>query len=60
MSDSQTKAVYWGTGRRKAAIARVRLIPGQGEITVNGRPGDIYFNQVANYLQSIKAPLETL
>jgi len=60
MSDSQTKAVYWGTGRRKAAIARVRLIPGQGEITVNGRPGDIYFNQVANYLQSIKAPIETL
>lgn len=60
MSDSQTKAVYWGTGRRKSAIARVRLVPGQGEITVNGRPGNIYFNQVANYLQSIKAPLETL
>jgi small subunit ribosomal protein S9 len=60
MSDSQTKAVYWGTGRRKAAIARVRLVPGQGEITVNGRPGAVYFNQVANYLQSIKAPLETL
>src|ERR1700683_5478320 len=28
---------YYGTGRRKSACARVRLIPGQGEITVNGR-----------------------
>ena len=28
---------YSGTGRRKTACARVRLIPGQGEVTVNGR-----------------------
>jgi len=28
---------YYGTGRRKTACARVRLIPGQGEITVNGQ-----------------------
>jgi len=27
---------YYGTGRRKSACARVRLVPGQGEITVNG------------------------
>lgn len=29
---------YYGTGRRKAAIARVRLYPGDGAITVNGKP----------------------
>ena len=30
-------AFYSGTGRRKTAIARVRLLPGEGEIVVNGR-----------------------
>ena len=54
------KAVYWGTGRRKSSIASVRLIPGSGTITVNGKPGNIYFNRIANYLQAVKAPLETL
>ena len=34
---------YWGTGRRKSAIARVRLIPGgTGAITINGRSIDEY------------------
>lgn len=28
---------YYGTGRRKSACARVRLVPGQGDITINGR-----------------------
>src|SRR4029078_966692 len=32
-----TQAFYSGTGRRKTAIARVRLLPGEGEIIVNGR-----------------------
>ncbi|YAI83004.1 MAG: 30S ribosomal protein S9 [cyanobacterium endosymbiont of Rhopalodia sterrenbergii] len=57
---SEDKVVYWGTGRRKSAIARVRLVPGSGELTINGRPGNIYFNRIASYIQSIKAPLETL
>jgi small subunit ribosomal protein S9 len=30
-------AFFYGTGRRKTAIARVRLLPGEGEIVVNGR-----------------------
>lgn len=58
--DSSNKVVYWGTGRRKEAIARVRLVPGPGEVVVNGKPGEIYFNRIANYIQSLKAPLETL
>ena len=34
---------YLGTGRRKTAVARVRLAAGSGKITVNGRPFENYF-----------------
>jgi small subunit ribosomal protein S9 len=34
---------YLGTGRRKTAVARVRLANGSGKVTVNGRPFDVYF-----------------
>lgn len=34
---------YYGTGRRKTSVARVRLVPGEGSIVVNGRPLDQYF-----------------
>ena len=34
---------FYGTGRRKSSIARVRLYPGSGAITVNGRDVDDYF-----------------
>lgn len=34
---------FLGTGRRKTAVARVRLAPGAGKITVNGRPIENYF-----------------
>lgn len=36
-------AAFAGTGRRKNAIARVRLLPGQGKIVVNDRPYEEYF-----------------
>ena len=40
------KLQFWGTGRRKKAIARVRLIPaGTGSIVINDRPLDDYFPQ---------------
>jgi len=35
----------WGTGKRKTSVARVRLSPGQGEVTVNGRTLDAYFGR---------------
>jgi len=38
-------ATYWGTGRRKEAVARVRLIPGTGKVTVNGREAVEYFGR---------------
>ena len=34
---------FFGTGRRKKSVARVRLIPGKGEITINKRTIDDYF-----------------
>ena len=37
-----TNYVY-GTGRRKTAVARVRLLPGDGSIVVNGKPSGEYF-----------------
>ena len=35
--------LFYGTGRRKKSIARVRVVPGKGEITVNNRTLDDYF-----------------
>ena len=37
------KEQYYGTGRRKSSVARVRLIPGNGNVTINGRDIDDYF-----------------
>jgi len=54
------RAMYWGTGRRKSSVARVRLVPGSGQLTVNDKPGDLYFQFNANYISVTKAPLETL
>jgi small subunit ribosomal protein S9 len=34
---------YYGTGRRKHSVARVRLVPGDGQIVINNRPLDEYF-----------------
>jgi small subunit ribosomal protein S9 len=34
---------YYGTGRRKSSIARVFMRPGTGNMTVNGKPYDVYF-----------------
>ena len=44
---AENTAVYTGTGRRKNAVARVRLVPGSGKITVNKRDGEQYFGRQA-------------
>ncbi|MBD2576171.1 30S ribosomal protein S9 [Oscillatoria sp. FACHB-1406] len=59
-AESQNKVIYWGTGRRKSSVARVRLVPGNGQLIVNERQGDDYFNRNPSYLAAAKAPLETL
>ncbi len=42
-ANAKKKIQYWGTGRRKKAIARVRLVPGSGAIVINNRSMDEYF-----------------
>lgn len=37
------KVQYFGTGRRKQSVARVRLVPGEGKIIINDREIDDYF-----------------
>jgi small subunit ribosomal protein S9 len=53
------EALYRGTGRRKTAVARVRLLPGDGKITVNGRDYKEYFPRPA-YQRVVAGPLELL
>ena len=40
---TSAKPYFYGTGRRKKSVARVRLYPGTGAITINGRDVDQYF-----------------
>src|SRR5207245_1929957 len=47
---------YYGTGRRKSAIARVYLRPGSGDFKVNGRPFEQYF-VTESQRASAKVPL---
>lgn len=52
---------YYGMGRRKTAVARVRLFPtGEGNIIVNGRPAQTYFGQLASHMSTIASPLRLL
>ncbi len=48
---------YYGLGRRKTAVARVRLYPGTGQIIINGRPADQYFGNRLLYHAMITEPL---
>lgn len=43
MSDAKSSVLARATGRRKTAVARVRLLGGQGLVRVNGKPADEYF-----------------
>ncbi|NET09734.1 MAG: 30S ribosomal protein S9 [Symploca sp. SIO2B6] len=54
------QVMYWGTGRRKSSVARVRLVPGSGQLVINGREGEQYLQYNPGYLTAAKAPLETL
>jgi small subunit ribosomal protein S9 len=47
---------YYGTGRRKTAVARVRLYPGTGTIIINGRPFLEVFNRPV-YQAIVRQPL---
>jgi small subunit ribosomal protein S9 len=59
---AENKAVYYGTGRRKTAVARVRLVPGTGTYTINGRPAADYLGreQLVSYIEQPFKATETL
>jgi len=49
-----------GIGRRKRAVARVFLVPGEGNIVINKVPGEKYLQYNVTYLNTIWAPLKEL
>jgi small subunit ribosomal protein S9 len=49
---------YYGTGRRKSATARVRLVPGTGQISVNGRPLNDYVGGRAGFDKKVMVPFQ--
>ncbi|MBM6953874.1 30S ribosomal protein S9 [Enorma phocaeensis] len=54
---AENTVVYQGTGRRKNAVARVRLVPGTGKVTVNKRDAAEYFGR-QNLLDMALAPFK--
>ena len=48
---------YYGTGRRKSAVARVFLKPGKGQFVVNGKPVDQFFGRETGRMV-VRQPLE--
>ncbi len=57
MTTADGKQKFYGTGRRKEAIARVYIQMGSGQFTVNGRPVNDYFKNVA-WLNTALSPLK--
>ena len=53
----ESKPYYYGTGRRKSSVARVRVYQGTGKITINGRDIDDYFGLETLKL-IVRQPLE--
>lgn len=56
-TQSGPKTYVWGVGRRKTAVARVRIAPGTGKIEINGRTLNEYFTGERNR-KAIFGPLE--
>jgi small subunit ribosomal protein S9 len=53
----QLQQYTWAVGRRKTAIARVRLAPGTGNWTINGKPVEDYFS-IESHRTTIQQPLK--
>jgi small subunit ribosomal protein S9 len=51
---------HYGLGRRKSATARVRLIKGKGNITINDQPADAYFGTSKYLLDKLNQPFTLL
>jgi small subunit ribosomal protein S9 len=57
MINATAPAVPKGTGRRKRAVVRVRLMPGTGDITINDKKAEQYFGR-ATLMQIVRQPFE--
>lgn len=53
------RALYYGTGRRKTSVARVRVVPGDGNITVNGKDYTGFFPRPTHQISVLK-PMKLL
>jgi small subunit ribosomal protein S9 len=58
--NESSRVVYRGTGRRKTSVARVRLVPGDGQVTINKKSANDYFQYNPSHLAKLKSPMETL
>jgi small subunit ribosomal protein S9 len=54
---ADAKQAIWGTGRRKTSVARVRILPGKGEIRVNTRAFEEYFPTIDQRV-AVQQPLQ--
>jgi small subunit ribosomal protein S9 len=59
-NNSDIQPIYFGIGRRKTSVAKVTLIPGNGSLIVNHKPGALYLNYNSQYINAAKSPLITL
>jgi small subunit ribosomal protein S9 len=57
--ETSTRQFYLGTGRRKTAVARVRLCEGSGQISINGRAVEDFFTEEKDR-QAVYGPLEVV
>jgi small subunit ribosomal protein S9 len=51
---------FYGLGRRKSATARVRVVPGKGNIVINSKPAADYFENSKNLLAELQKPFAAL
>ena len=50
------QSYFYGLGRRKSATARVRLMPGKGNVTINGKPLEEYFQNSRYLIKKLNEP----
>ncbi len=51
---------YWGTGRRKTAVARVRIKSGNGEMVINNKTAEAYIGNRRTLTEMVKSPLTVI
>ncbi len=56
----KTKGYFYALGRRKSSTARVRLINGKGDVTINGQPASEYFDTSKALLHELQRPFMVL